>query len=707
MTITPDRPLLPLLTDASDTAADACGAPCSSGRAAMTCLYRCGDACSHDAPNTSDNETFASVMETVASRRGVLRAGAVIGAVTAASVGLAGPVAAAPAARRGTAAASGSTAAARPVKGPLGLRFAPVAPNTADAVTVPEGYAQDVVIRWGDPLFKDSPRWSATRQSGAAQRRQFGFNNDFLALLPLTKGLQLLVANHEYTSEELMYPGYDADNPTKEQVSTSWAAHGLSVVAVKEDGTRLSPVVGHELNRRFHTQSAFELTGPVAGHELVRTKADPEGRTVLGTLNNCSGGTTPWGTWLTAEENFNQYFANAEKITDPTVAARLARYGVAGGASQRKWERFDRRFDLTKEPNEVNRFGWIVEIDPYDPESTPRKRTALGRFKHEAAQPRITRDGRVAVYMGDDERFDYLYKFVSRDKVAKGSSKKAKAHNATLLDHGTLYVARLRGDSPTSQIDGSGTLPSDGQFDGTGSWIKLVSGTESFVKGFTAEEVLLFTRQAADTVGATKMDRPEDVEPSPVSGKVYVALTNNSNRGAGSNAKADEANPRNVNKNGHVLELTESREDSGAESFYWNLLLVCGDPDDPSTYFGGFARGQVSPISCPDNLTFDEHGNLWISTDGNALGSNDGLFAVAVEGRDRGLTRQFLTVPRGAETCGPVVQKTRVLVCVQHPGEIDGATADEPKSHWPDGGTSIPRPAVALVHKLDGGSIGV
>lgn len=705
MTITPERPLLPVVSRTAE--GDGCPpeAPCASGRAALTCRYRCGDACAHDAPNTSANETFADVMAQVASRRGVLRAGAVIGAATAATAAFAGPVAAAPA-DRPTARAGSAHKPGR--KGPLGLRFEPVTPNTADAIITPPGHVQDVVIRWGDPLFTDSPRWSPTAQSGAAQRRQFGFNNDFLAILPLSRGVKLLVANHEYTSEEMMYPGYDPANPTREQVETSWAAHGLSVVAVQKTRSgSLKPVVGHGLNRRFHTHTPFRLTGPVAGHALVRTKADPRGRTVLGTLGNCSGGTTPWGTWLTAEENVNQYFANAAQVSDPTTQQRLARYGVTGNASQRQWERYDERFDLTKEPNEVNRFGWIVEIDPYDPRSTPRKRTALGRFKHEAAQPRITKDGRVAVYMGDDERFDYLYKFVSRDRMKKGSSRSAKRHNDTLLDHGTLYVAKLTGDSPASQVDGTGTLPTDSELDGTGVWIPLVSGTRSHVPGFTAEEVLLFTRLAADQVGATKMDRPEDVEPSPVSGKVYVALTNNSNRGAAGKAAADEANPRNANKNGHVLELTERRNDSASTRFDWNLLLVCGDPNDPSTYFGGYDKTQISPISCPDNVAFDRYGNLWISTDGNALRSNDGLFGVAVEGRNRGLTRQFLTVPFGAETCGPVVQRKRVLVCVQHPGEKDGANADAPASHWPDGGTSLPRPAVALVRRADGGDIGV
>ncbi|KHL10609.1 hypothetical protein CLV56_2049 [Mumia flava] len=693
--------LLPLL-DASDNEA-----PCASGRAAMTCRYRCGDACAHDAPNTSANPYFGDVAARAVSRRGILRAGAVIGAagLAAGAVG-ASPAAAAPGKGRGKGGGKGH-GGGRP-DAAKGLDFTPVAPNTADAVTVPPGYAQGVVMAWGDPIFRGAPAFDPANQTAAAQQQQFGYNCDFLGLFPLGRGKHLMCVNHEYTDEALMFPAYDEANPTRDQVEIAWAAHGLSVVVVEEDrrSGALTPLVGHRMNRRFHTHSEFELTGPVAGHELVRTAADPRGRTALGTLNNCGGGTTQWGTWLTAEENFNQYFANAGAVTDPTTSERLARYGLPTGATPRQWEEFEDRFDLAKEPNEVNRFGWIVEIDPYDPSSTPKKRTALGRFKHEAAEPQVTRDGRVAVYMGDDERFDYFYKFVSDKKMARGDSWWARRHNSTLLDSGTLYVARFLGDSSQAEIDGSGALPSDGEFDGVGVWVPLVSGTTSYVAGMTAEEVLLFTRQAADIVGATKMDRPEDVEPSPRTGKVYVALTNNSNRGRAGYPAADEANPRNSNRHGQVLELTEMGNDGAAEAFTWDLFLVCGDPEDPSTYFAGYPKEAVSPISCPDNVTFDAYGNLWISTDGNALGSNDGLFGVAVDGEYRGQVKQFLTVPRGAETCGPYVDSDRVMVCVQHPGEIDGASYEAPASHWPDGGTSIPRPGVAAVWRKDGRSIG-
>ncbi|GAA3628116.1 PhoX family phosphatase [Streptomyces chitinivorans] len=681
------------------------------GRAALTCRYRCGDACFHEVPNTSGNEYAGDVIAAALSRRSVLRAGAVVGATAAAGAAVGIGQAPEAAAKPPVVPGKGWEKGRGKIRGAArGLRFAPVAPNTADAVTVPEGYAQNVVIRWGDPILRGAPAFDPEKQSAKAQAGQFGYNNDFLTLLPLKgeRGRQVLFANHEYTDEELMFPGYDGDNPTREQVEIAWAAHGLSVVVVEEDRRtgKLTAVPRHHLNRRFTTTSEFRLTGPAAGSDLLKTSADPTGTKVLGTLNNCAGGTTPWGTALSGEENFNQYFAGAASVTDPEVKARLRRYGMSGGASGRKWERFDDRFDLTKEPNEANRFGWVVEVDPYDPDSVPRKRTALGRFKHEAAQPRLTADGRPVVYMGDDERFDYFYKFVSSKRMMKGDSRAAREHNLTLLDEGTLYVAKLTGDSPAAEIDGSGKLPSDGEFDGSGVWIPLATGTTSHVPGMTAEEVYVHTRLAADKVGATKMDRPEDVEPSPRTGRVYVALTNNSRRGVDSNPAADEANPRNANKHGQVLELAEHWDDPAADGFAWRLFLVCGDPEDPSTYFAGFPKDQVSPISCPDNLAFDDYGNLWISTDGNALGSNDGLFGVATAGGRRGEVRQFLTVPVGAETCGPIIQDRRVLVAVQHPGEVDGASYEQPASAWPDGPGKVVRPSVVAVWREDGRGIG-
>jgi secreted PhoX family phosphatase len=425
---------------------------------------------------------------------------------------------------------------------------------------------------------------------------------------------------------------------------------------------------------------------------------------VQGTLNNCSGGTTPWNTVLTGEENWNQYFVGGNGVPE-AQKPYLARYGIStttaipGG--NRRFDRVEERFDLAKHPQEINRFGWVVEIDPFDPEATPIKRTALGRFAHEAATTSLTRDGRVVVYMGDDGRFEYIYKFVSQNRYIRGFDR----HNRELLDEGTLYVAEFTGDSPATEIDGTGRLPADGGFHGTGRWIPLVSGDRSFVDGMTAEEVLVYTRLAADRAGATKMDRPEDIERNPVNGAIYAALTNNSNRTAD---QVEEANPRVSNKHGHILEIVEQRDDAGATSFKWALPLVCGDPADPSTYFGGYDKTKVSPISCPDNVTFDAEGNLWIATDDNAPGKNDGLFAMALSGSERGHVRQFLTVPYGAEACGPLVSEDQlsVFVAVQHPGEITGATPDNPSSHWPDGGTSQPRPSVVVAWHKQGKKIG-
>jgi secreted PhoX family phosphatase len=312
--------------------------------------------------------------------------------------------------------------------------------------------------------------------------------------------------------------------------------------------------------------------------------------------------------------------------------------------------------------------------------------------------------------MGDDERFDYVYKFVSSRTMRPGNSEAARRHNKTLLTEGSLYVARFRGDSPAAEIDGSGAVPSDGAFDGRGEWVPLVLDGRSEVEGMSLEEVLVYTRVAADKVGATKMDRPEDVEPNPVTGRVYVACTNNTSRGPAAAEAATEPNPRNTNRDGHVVEIVEDRDDAASLTFRWNLLLVAGDPaTNTSTYFSGYPKEKVSPISCPDNLAFDAEGNLWISTDGqpSTIQKCDGLFKVTLDGRERGRVEQFLSVPRGAETCGPLVDSTdrMVYVAVQHPGE-DGSF-DAQASYFPDyltpgapvptGAFAGPRPSVVQV----------
>nr|WP_250324670.1 PhoX family phosphatase [Williamsia sp. CHRR-6] len=696
----------------SDRTADpdsASGGTCrtagGSSRAHVTCRYKCGDACSQQPGNVSDNEYFGDIVRQMVSRRSLLKGTAGVAVAVGATSALAACGSSdKPQATSYTPEVTGTG------NGSRGMNFTPVQPNTADAVVIPDGYEQQIVIRWGDPVLPGAPEFDAANQTPEAQEMQFGFNNDFAGLIPVdgTADRFYLVCNQEYTTEEFMFTAYKVGEPTEAQARTSMAAHGITVIEVKtEPGSgKLTPVVGKR-NRRIHASSEFRLTGPAAGSEFVKTSADPDGTTILGTIANCSGGITPWGTMLSGEENFNSYFTGVSKVTDATAAERLKRYSFDDEADNHKWGSYESRFDLSKDPNEANRFGYIVEVNPHDPTSTPIKHSALGRTKHESANIHVTDDGTVVAYTGDDERFEYIYKFVSSRKIKRGNSKSALAHNMGILEYGTLYVATLTGDSP-EKFDGSGALPADGKFSGTGEWKPLLTVSEdgkaeSKVAGMSAAEVAVFTRMAADAVGATKMDRPEDIEPHPKTGKVYCALTNNSKRGTEGKAAADEANPRNENKNGQIIEFTD---DHAGTTFSWELLLVCGDPAEADTYYGGFDKTKVSPISCPDNVAFDPHGNLWISTDGNALKSNDGLFAVTLEGPNRGETKQFLTVPAGAETCGPIITEDRVIVCVQHPGEVDGFNADKRASSWPDGNGALPRPAVVAVWKKDG-KIGV
>lgn len=699
--------------------------PFSSSRSSLTCTYKCGNACRDDAPNEfSSNGYFADVARKAYSRRQALKAGG------AATVAVGGATLLAACGTNDGAGSGGATSTAADGSGAggealEGMRFGAVQPNTKDEVVVPDGYEQKVLIAWGDPVEDGAPEFDFDRQTAAAQATQFGFNNDFAGVLTATDGTLVYVCSHEYTTEPMMFRDWDVERTTEEQVNIGIAAHGHTVLAVERDGDGfLAPIKGHRLNRRITGFTEFSVTGPAAGHELLKTSEDPTGRKVTGTFNNCAGGITPWGTMLSGEENVDQYFGGVDEVADDEVKKKLGRYSIKNDESDRGWEKFHDRFNVGGEPNEPNRFFWIVEIDPSDPTSTPVKRTALGRFKHEAGQIHVTDDGTVVCYMGDDERFEYIYKFVSSRKVKEGDL----AHNMGILDEGTLYVAIFHGNSPADEIDGSGQLPSDGAFDGEIEWVPLVTakadGTgKSHVEGMDAAEVCVYTRLAADGVGATRMDRPEDVEASPTTGKVYAALTNNKYRGmaVGGGGTEDQKAAKSTdgagrpyegptepapiveNKNGLVLEMDD---DHAGTTGTWNLLLVCGDPEEAATYFGGFDKESVSPISCPDNLAFDSHGNLWISTDGNALGSNDGLYAVAVEGERRGEVKCFLTVPVGAETCGPVIEDDLVIVNVQHPGEDDDATTDNVLSHWPDGGDAQPRPAVVQVVRAGGGKIG-
>ena len=585
------------------------------------------------------------------------------------------------------------------------LRFAELPHALAPDHAVAPGYDARVLVRWGEPLFADAPAFAPGRADAAAQERQFGANADFLAFLPLPKGSGasdhgLICVNHEYTALYMMAPGLSKKNEreasTREHHTWEQAAHGLSVVEVRRADGAWSVVRGSKLARRVTGRTKTRVSGPAAGHPRLVTKADPTGREVLGTLNNCAGGVTPGGTVLTCEENFNWYFAG--KTDEGREARNHARYGV-GSELVYGWHRHEERFDVAAEPREANRFGWVVEYDPYDPASTPVKRTALGRIKHEGATCVLNHDGRVVVYMGDDDEFEFVYKFVSAQAWDPNDAASARG----LLDSGTLFVARFRDDEELE-------------------WLPLVHGAGPLTEanGFESQaDVLIEARTAATLLGATPMDRPEDVETNPVNGRVYVMLTNNVRR---TKEATDAANPRKKNRHGHVLELSPPRTAAGARdhaatAFKWEVFLLAGDPRDEKSD-AKYTKGTSEHgwLSCPDNCAFDPKGRLWIATDG-MMGSKtcDGVFACDTQGPAAAQTRHFFRAPIGAEVCGPCFTPdgTTLFLSIQHPGDVDaddetdGVSFSTPSTRWPDFQDGVPpRSAVVAITKQGGGTIG-
>ncbi len=608
-------------------------------------------------------------------------------------------------------------------------------------IHVPEGYQADVLIRWGDAVLPGAPSFDPSGQTGTCQATQFGYNNDYIGFVPLPYGSNnsdhgLLCVNHEFVSLEVMFPSYFTFNAKRELVPTELAeglnedelaqmlrqrsetiiaAHGGSVIEVKKEGGKWSVVENSPYARRITASTPMRIAGPAAGHPWLQTNADPGGTHVLGTLNNCAGGITPWGTYLMAEENVHLYFGT----NLPEGESRASRYARYGLPTSRIWKLEEDRFNTEIEPNEPNRFGWVVEVDPLDPESTPVKRTALGRFFHEGAESIINEDGRVVVYMGDDARFEYLYRFVSDQPVDPDH----RAANADLLDSGVLSVARF---------DPDGTL----------TWLPLVHGQSGLdeTNDFDSQaQVLIEARRAADLLGATPMDRPEDVEPNKVTGKVYVMLTNNSRRGKEGQPGADAANPRDNNRSGHIVEITPLDGDHSAATADWNILVRGGDPSrdgiDALWNPGISADGW---FNSPDNAATDPVGGLWIATDqGGAWALNsgvrdpdlpkgsvpdgitaDGIWWLGTEAAERGLGKMFFRAPVGAEVCGPkfTPDGETLFLAIQHPGDRSAAqwvghgrpsTFEDPATRWPDFEDDMPpRPSVVVVTKKGGGRIG-
>ncbi|MFC3326618.1 PhoX family protein [Mesorhizobium cantuariense] len=645
------------------------------------------------ATNPTDNRTMGEIIAARFSRRGFLRGSLAVSAIAATVSPLA--LISADEARATEASA---------------FAFDELEAGIDDKHHVAPGYDADVLLRWGDPLFADSPEFDPTKQSAQAQAKQFGYNNDYVGYLPIDGSAEhgLLVVNHEYTNPHLMFPGIvkivEKDGKksaevaplSKEQVDVEMAAHGGTIVEIRKDGGKWQVVRDGKLNRRITSNTEMALSGPVAGHDRVKTNADPSGTKVLGTVNNCAGGVTPWGTYVMAEENIHGYFSG-ELPEGHKEAANYKRLGIPEGAYE--WAAHYDRFDLAKEPNEANRFGWIVEVDVNDPTSTPRKRTAMGRFKHEGAESIVAKDGRVVFYLGDDERFDYVYKFVTKAAFNPNDL----AANKDLLDDGTLHVAKFAED-------------------GTVEWLPIVFGQGPLTteNGFASQaDVLIETRRAADLLGATKMDRPEDIQPNAVNGKVYVMLTNNSKRKAD---QIDAANPRAENAFGHIIEISEDGGDFAAAKGKWEVLLKCGDPSvaDVGATFST-ATTANGWFGMPDNCAVDSTGRLWVATDGQgpkATGRTDGLWAVDTEGPARATSKLFFRVPIGAEMCGPLFapDDQTAFVAVQHPGdggddwEAFGRPSyyEDLSTRWPDFKPDMPvRPAVVAITKQGGGKIAV
>ncbi len=604
-------------------------------------------------------------------------------------------------------------------------------PHLYDATHhVAEGYSADVLMRWGDQITGDRQLvFDPQKLSAAAQAQQFGYNNDFMAFMPYPLGSNssdhgLLVVNHEFPTASMMFSGIGAmegssKKVTRTQVDVEMEAVGLSVVEIKLLDGKWVLLSDSSFSRRITATTEIDITGPAAGHERLRTNADPTGRTVLGTMGNCAGGVTPWGTILTAEENFQGYFWGNRAQAAEIAPGEMRNYEVYGvGYDSPKdangvypaptsapwfgWGYHHERFDISKEPKEPNRFGYLVEVDPYSPQATPKKRTALGRFKHEGATVVAKAGKPVVVYSGDDERFQYIYRFVSRNAYSRDKNK-----NLDILEDGDLYAAKFFAD-------------------GTGKWVKLKlgeGGVEPGAVGLASDaEVAIEPRVVASALGATPMDRPEDLAVDPNTDKLYVSLTNNSRLTA---ELANAANPRAQNLWGHILEIVppgdEGRRDHVSDVFEWNIFLLAGDPEHPQAAARGAYHPDVSVngwFQNPDNLEFDPQGRLWIASDGfpSHLGHDgkpspvhDGLWATETTGPNRALTKHFFGCPRGAELCGPAFTPDgkSLFVAVQHPGMEPGSSFEKPATRWPDFKAGMPpRPSVVAITKDDGGEIG-
>ncbi|MEM8655521.1 MAG: PhoX family phosphatase [Pseudomonadota bacterium] len=552
--------------------------------------------------------------------------------------------------------------------------------QTDATVHVPDGYTWDVLVRWGDPLFSDAPAFDpADGVPVAGSDRVFAENTDGMHLFTVGN-TQLLAVNNEYANRKTNLPNNEDGVPASaDDVLIFQNLQGVTIMEVAEGDDGWGVVVDSPYNRRITHNSPMALDGPAAGHDLLKTEADPTGTASLGTMNNCGSGPTPWGTYLTCEENFNGYFgATGDMPTDEATAAGFERYGVGPDGWGYDYHKWDARFDVSQNPNEPHRVGYVVEIDPANPDSTPVKHTALGRFKHENAACALAPDGRVAVYMGDDERGEFMYKWLSRDVYVPGGD------TSTLLSEGQLYAAKFNDDM-------------------TGEWVALTPDAT----GMDAAHIAIFTRMAASAVGATTMDRPEWVAVNPTAVEAYCCLTNNKNRGVKPNAGGDDTsangpNPRDANNFGQIVRWRPHGDNHAANTFDWDLYVMAGNPKtQEGPYKGSSNVNEGNLFNSPDGMVIDSTGLIWIQTDGDdsnegdfeGMGNNQMLAGDPVTGE----IRRFLTGPNGSEVTGLTwsADKRTMFVGIQHPG-----------APFPDGEGSLPRSAIVVVKRDDNALIG-
>ncbi|KPL95793.1 PhoX family protein [Vibrio splendidus] len=664
--------------------------------------------------NKSNNKPFEEVLDANLSRRNVLKGGLGISAMTAfGAFGLAGHSTANAATMQATGAQkSTATLAFESVKGSL-----------TDSVVVPKGYTAQVLVPWGTPLNKQGNAWLKDGTNNAQdQANALGMHHDGTHFFPLNGNSNdgLLVINHEYIDQKALHangPTYDEGNrPSLDEVRKEINAHGVSVVRVKLEGNQWVMVDNDPLNRRYTGATVMDLSGPVAHSEFTKTKFSQDGSQARGTLNNCGNGYTPWGTYLTCEENWPGYFVNKGETTPAQerigIATDKTRYGwdTLSGNKQERLDEFA-RFDVTPTGesamddyrNEAHGHGYIVEIDPYTANSRAKKRSALGSFRHEGcAFGKLTEGEPIVFYSGHDSRFEYLYKFVSEEKWDPRDAEPSNRLSAgdKYMDKGTLYVAKFNDD-------------------GSGTWLPLTLSSKTTNGGklgdsFDSQAALIInTAGAADLVGATPMDRPEWCSVDPMTGTAYLTLTNNNKR-----KEANSANPRVNNKFGHVIRWDEGKT---AGEFDWDIF-VFGSPavEDKSINRSGLT--DMNQFASPDGLAFDARGILWIQTDNGAdevTGyTNDQMLAVVpsqltddngnsalIDANNQAQLKRFFVGPNGCEVTGFTISPDfkSLFVNIQHPANwpsSDDATAQTQ-------GNVRPRASTVVIRREDGGEIAV